>query len=317
VRARLVSAGEERVAARSVVEDCSPWRRVQASKANSAGDSIGAEGPVLNKGFKPPVSTLEISVERTFSGSSGPLKAAGTACAAGLFVAADITAMLGAASLATVSASSVLTVRNELLDPSGSGADDLRSATARPFLTGLAVSFSVLRDTRGIESAAGCEAGFGFGLFELGSTTGSASLVGPVTTSDVSPTTASDSASFADLDVSDVCEPFFDVRAPPELSTFISPVPSAFDVDAELADGLAESGAEASVDGEAPEGESAEAAEGVEPDDDESDEEAEDALEPESDGSANATPGVVATAIPTPSANASGPTRPMNFADLI
>jgi hypothetical protein len=310
VRARLVSAGDERVAARSVVEDCSPWRRVQASKANSAGESIGADGPVLNKGFKAPVSTLVISVERTFSGSSGPLKAAGTACAAGLFVAADITAMLGAASLATVSASSVLTVRNELLDPSGSGADDLRSATARPFLTGLAVSFSVLRDTRGIESAAGCEAGFGFGLFELGSTTGSASLVGPVTTSDVSPTTASDSASFADLDVS---EPFFDAGSP-ELSTFISPVSSVFDVDAELADGLAEAGAEAPFDGEAPEGESAE---GVEPDGDESGEEAEDGLEAESDGPANATPGVVATAIPTPSANARGPTRPMNFEDLI
>jgi hypothetical protein len=96
----------------------------------------------------------------------------------------------------------------------------------------------------------------------------------------------------------------------------ISPVPSVFDVVAELADGLAEPGAEASADGEAPEGESAEGAEGVEPDDDEL-EEAEDWPEPESDGVANATPGVVATAIPTPSANARGPTRPMNFADLI
>jgi hypothetical protein len=101
----------------------------------------------------------------------------------------------------------------------------------------------------------------------------------------------------------DVSEPVFDAGSP-ERSTFISPVSSVFDVDAELADGLAEAGAGASFDGEAPEG-------------DESGEEAEDGLEPESDGPANATPGVVATAIPTPSANARGPTRPMNFEDLI
>jgi hypothetical protein len=36
-----------------------------------------------------------------------------------------------------------------------------------------------------------------------------------------------------------------------------------------------------------------------------------------SEGSANAIPGVVATAIPTPSANANGPTRPMNFPGFI
>jgi hypothetical protein len=233
--------------------------------------------------------------------------------------------MLGAASLATVSASSVLTVRSELPDPSGSGADDLRSAAARRFLTGLAVCISVLRDTRGVESPGGCDAGFGFGLFELGSTTGSASLVGAVTTSEVLPASAPSAsvsaafaaAAFAEWDVSEVCEPFFDVRDPPELSTFISPVPSVVDVDDELADGLVDFGAEASVDGEAPEGESAEDAEGVEPNDDEFDEETDDALESESHGSAYATPGVVATATPTPSANAKGPTRPMNFAVLI
>ncbi len=37
-------------------------------------------------------------------------------------------------------------------------------------------------------------------------------------------------------------------------------------------------------------------------------------VEPESDGSASATPGVFAIAAPTPSATASAPTRPMYFA---
>ena len=45
---------------------------------------------------------------------------------------------------------------------------------------------------------------------------------------------------------------------------------------------------------------------------DEPDEPEDEALddEPESDGSARATPGIVATAVPTPSATASAPTRP-------
>ena len=47
--------------------------------------------------------------------------------------------------------------------------------------------------------------------------------------------------------------------------------------------------------------------------DEESDADDED-VEPESDGSASATPGVFATAAPTPSATASAPTRPMYFA---
>ena len=47
--------------------------------------------------------------------------------------------------------------------------------------------------------------------------------------------------------------------------------------------------------------------------DEESDADGED-VEPESDGSASATPGVFAIAAPTPSATASAPTRPMYFA---
>ena len=51
-----------------------------------------------------------------------------------------------------------------------------------------------------------------------------------------------------------------------------------------------------------------------EADDDELDDELD---EPESDGSANATPGVLATAAPTPSATANRPTRAMKFASPI
>ena len=47
--------------------------------------------------------------------------------------------------------------------------------------------------------------------------------------------------------------------------------------------------------------------------DEESDADGED-VEPASDGSASATPGVFAIAAPTPSATASAPTRPMYFA---
>jgi hypothetical protein len=48
-----------------------------------------------------------------------------------------------------------------------------------------------------------------------------------------------------------------------------------------------------------------------EEDDDESDDEL---VDPDSDGSAHATPGVVATATPTPKATAKPPTRPTYFA---
>jgi hypothetical protein len=78
-------------------------------------------------------------------------------------------------------------------------------------------------------------------------------------------------------------------------------------------------GADGSVDGETPAFES-----GVEPAGDAvsagdvvDDEALVSVTEPESAGMANAVAGDVATAMPTPSANASGPTRPMKFALLI
>lgn len=92
--------------------------------------------------------------------------------------------------------------------------------------------------------------------------------------------------------------------------------------------GVVESGASASV-SDAPEstspgdseaeagvefGDDAEASDGADDADDELDDDDESVEGPESDGSAQATPGVVATAAPTPSAMASAPTRPMYLA---
>jgi hypothetical protein len=104
------------------------------------------------------------------------------------------------------------------------------------------------------------------------------------------------------------------VWAPPELCTPPDRGSVAFDVDS--AADVAEPVDDGPVDGE-PDAESVDTldAELDESDDDEDelDESDDDEDELESDGSATAAHGVVATAVPMPSATASAPTRPMYF----
>jgi hypothetical protein len=106
----------------------------------------------------------------------------------------------------------------------------------------------------------------------------------------------------AALSPADVAEP---VWAPPELCTV--PDRGSVVVDVDSAADVAGSVDDGSVDVEP----DAESVDTLDVELDESDDD-EDALE--SDGSATATHGVVATAVPMPSATASAPTRPMYFA---